>query len=56
MVKLYRYDKEKKAWVFVDYGVRSKVREYTMQGYMVVYLQKGEAQCSATLTGSVTLT
>lgn len=38
MVKLYRYDNEKGEWVFFDYGVRSKAREYTLQGYVVVYL------------------
>jgi hypothetical protein len=38
MVKLYRFDREKDAWVFVDYGVKSKVREYTLQGYVVVYI------------------
>jgi len=38
MVKLYRYDKSKEAWVFFDYGVKSKVREYTQQGYIVIYV------------------
>lgn len=37
MVKLYRYNKQVKAWVFFDWGVRSKVREYTAQGYIVIY-------------------
>ncbi len=38
MVKLYRYDKKISAWVFFDYGVKSKVKEYTLQGYLVVYI------------------
>lgn len=38
MVKLYRYDSKADAWVFFDYGVRSKVRQYTAMGYVVYYL------------------
>ena len=38
MVKLYRYDKKIGAWVFFDYGVKSKAKEYTLQGYLVVYI------------------
>ena len=38
MVQLYLYDKEKGAWVFFDYGVKTKVREYTLQGYVVIYI------------------
>jgi hypothetical protein len=38
MVKLFKYDKAAGAWVFVDYGVKSKTREYTFQGYVVVYI------------------
>lgn len=37
MVKLYRFDNKNGAWVFFDWGVRSKVREYTAQGYIVIY-------------------
>ena len=38
MVKLYRYDKRQKAWVFFDFGVMSKVREYTAMGYICIYV------------------
>ncbi len=38
MVKLYKYNKAADAWVFVDYGVKSKIREYTLQGYVVIYI------------------
>jgi hypothetical protein len=38
MVKLYKYDNRYKAWVFVDYGTKSKVRAYTAQGYVVIYI------------------
>jgi len=37
MVKLYRYDREKGEWVFFDYGVKSRAREYNLQGYMVAH-------------------
>jgi len=35
MVKLLKYRHGK--WVVVDYGVRSKAREYVQQGFVVVY-------------------
>jgi hypothetical protein len=37
MVKLYRFNKQTGQWVFADYGVKSKVNEYTLQGYIVIY-------------------
>ena len=36
MVKLYKYDNLHKAWVFFDYGIKSKIKEYTAQGYVVI--------------------
>ena len=41
-MKLYRYDREKGKWVFVDYGVKSKVKEYILQGYVVIYIWQGD--------------
>ena len=38
MVKLYRYNKAKGRWIFTDYGVKSKVKEYIQQGYIVIYI------------------
>lgn len=38
MAKLFKYDKTADAWVFVDYGAKSKTREDTLQGYVVVYI------------------
>jgi len=38
MVKLFKYSSEIGAWVFVDIGVRSRVREYTQQGYVCIYI------------------
>ncbi len=38
MVKLYKFDKKKDVWVLADYGLKSKVREYIRQGYVVVYI------------------
>jgi len=38
MVKLYKYDKELKAWVFFDYGIKSRIGEYTAQGYVVILI------------------
>jgi len=38
MVKLYRFDQAKGAWVFYSWGVRAKVKEYTAQGYVVIYI------------------
>jgi len=38
MVQLYKYDTAKGAWVFFDWGVRSKAKEYTAQGYVVIYI------------------
>lgn len=37
MVKLYKYSRKLGRWVLVDIGVRSKAREYVMQGYVVIY-------------------
>ena len=37
MVKLYRFDRKNGAWVFFSWGVRNKVKEYTAQGYVVIY-------------------
>jgi hypothetical protein len=37
MVKLYKYDEKKRKWVFVDLGVKSKIKEYIAQGYRVVH-------------------
>jgi len=37
MVKLYRFDREIGAWVFFSWGARNKVKEYTAQGYVVIY-------------------
>lgn len=37
MVKLYRFDKKENKWVLADYGVVSKVKDYALQGYIVVY-------------------
>lgn len=38
MVRLYKYDSRYEEWIFFDYGVKSKVKEYTAQGYMVIYI------------------
>lgn len=38
MVKLYKYNRKLGRWVLVDYGVLSKAREYTKQGYVVIYI------------------
>ncbi len=43
MVKLFKYDKAVNAWVFVDWGITSKVTEYTQQGYVVVYIYERTA-------------
>lgn len=37
MVKLYRFDREIGAWVFFSWGVRNRIKEYTAQGYVVIY-------------------
>ncbi len=37
MVKLFRFDESKRDWVFADYGVKSKVSQYTKQGFIVVH-------------------
>jgi len=37
MVKLYKFDKDKGAWVLADWGVLSKVNEYMAQGYIIKY-------------------
>jgi hypothetical protein len=46
MVKLFRFDETKRDWVFADYGVKSKVSQYTKQGFIVVHdmPQKKELQ------------
>ncbi len=37
MVKLYRYNKKLKKWIFVDFGIKSKAEIYARLGYVVVY-------------------
>ena len=37
MVKLYKFSTKLGRWLLVDYGVRSKAKEYVMQGYVVMY-------------------
>lgn len=49
MVKLYNYDEQKRAWVLVDYGILSRVREYVLQGYVVMY-PRGRKQQKAPIT------
>ncbi|CAB1062153.1 hypothetical protein D1BOALGB6SA_6929 [Olavius sp. associated proteobacterium Delta 1] len=36
MVKLYRFNKNVNRWVLADYGVASKVKDYVLQGYIVI--------------------
>ena len=38
MVKLYKYEKKIGRWVLADYGVKSKAKEYILQGYVAVYI------------------
>jgi hypothetical protein len=38
MVKLYRYDEEQMAWVFFGWGLKTKVKEYTMLGFIVFFM------------------
>jgi len=38
MVKLYKFDRKKGKWVFFDYGIKNRVREYSRQGYIVIYI------------------
>ena len=37
MVKLFKYDREKRAWVHVDYGLKHLAHLYNKQGYLVAY-------------------
>ena len=38
MVKLYCWNQKTGRWVLCDYGVKSKVREYLSQGYIVIFM------------------
>ena len=40
MVRLYKYNKSGKL-VAVDYGVKNKVKEYRLQGYIVIPVRNG---------------
>ena len=37
MVRLYKYNEDGKL-VAADYGVKSKIREYVLQGYIIVFV------------------
>ena len=34
---LIRFNKKENRWVLADYGVASKVKDYALQGYIIVY-------------------
>ena len=38
MLELFKYDEVAKAWILVDYGVKSKALEYELQGCLVVLI------------------
>lgn len=37
MVQLFKFDEVIGQWIFHDFGVKSRVDEYTAQGYVVIF-------------------